>query len=133
MSKCLTLAWKAGSSDSVMAALLSQSNVVADVGGRPILENSVRSHIASFDASNAVVYSASHEDVATVRCHLDCQDTGPEPRVNRKPPTLRLVSGQLAQSESVKPVILISLFPPSTSSRSLDPFKYRTTRIAAFQ
>jgi hypothetical protein len=116
-----------------MAALLSQSKGVADVGKKPILESSVQSHIASFEASKAAVYSASHEEVATVRCRLDCHETGPEPKVKRYPPTLCLVSGQLAQSESVKPVIFMSLSPPSTSVRSLDPFEYRTTQIAVFQ
>jgi hypothetical protein len=89
--------------------------------------------MASLDASNAAVYSASQEEVATVRWHRDCQDTGPGPSVKRYPPTLRLVSGQFAQSESVKPMILTLLDPPSVSSRSLVPFRYRTTRIAAVQ
>ena len=48
-----------------------------------MLVSNVRSHMASFEASNAAVYSASQEEVATVRCRLDCYDTGPEPKVKR--------------------------------------------------
>ena len=66
MSKCLTLAWKAGSPDNVIVALLSYSKVVGDVGENPILVSKVRSQMASLDALNAAVYSASQVDVATV-------------------------------------------------------------------
>src|SRR5277367_804839 len=115
MSKCLTLAWKAASSERVMVALLSHSRVVAEVGGKLILVSRVRSHIASLEASKAAVYSASQKDVATVPWSRDCQEIGPDPSVKRYPPTLRLVSGQLSQSESVKPTIFMSLNPPSVS------------------
>ena len=98
-----------------------------------MLDNSVRSQMASLDASKAAVYSASQDDVATVRWRRDCQEIGPEPSVNKYPLTLRLVSGQLAQSESVNPMILIGLAPPNVSSRSLVPFKYRMTHTAAVQ
>ena len=83
MSKCLTFVWNAGSSDSIIAALLSQSREVGSRGMKPMLDSRVRNHRASFDASNATVYSASQDDVATVRCRLDCQDIGPEPKVNK--------------------------------------------------
>ena len=41
--------------------------------------SSVRNHIASFDASNAAIYSALHDDAATVFCFLACQEITPEP------------------------------------------------------
>ena len=72
----------------------------------------------SFAASNATVYSASHEEVATVFFLHAFQDISPEPRVNLYPPTLLLVSRQLAQSKLVRPRSLISLWPPRVSLRS---------------
>jgi len=50
-----------------MVALLSHSKIVGDMGGKPMPDNNVRSQMASLEASKAAVYSASHEDVATVR------------------------------------------------------------------
>ena len=64
-------------------ALLSQRIVVGDSCVKLTLESNVRNQIASFDASRAAVYSASHDEVATVFCFRDCQDIGPDPKVNR--------------------------------------------------
>lgn len=82
ISKCLDLPCCDGSLDNVMAALLSHNKVVALFWARPISDSKVRSQIASLDASNAAVYSASHDDVATVLCFLDAHDMRPEPREN---------------------------------------------------
>lgn len=88
--------------------------------------------MTSLDASKAAVYSASHDEVATVFCFRAFQEINPEPKVNPYPPTLLLVSRQLAQCESVNLMSDID-FPPRRNFKSLDPFKYRMTHIAAFQ
>jgi hypothetical protein len=56
----------------------------------------VRNHIASFAASNAAVYSTSHEELATVFCFFMFHEIRPVPKVKPKPPTLLLVLRQLA-------------------------------------
>ena len=80
MSMCLTRSCKVGSSERLIAALLSQQIVVGAVGVWLILLRSVRSQIHSFEASNAAVYSASQDEAATVFCFLACHETTPEPR-----------------------------------------------------
>ena len=131
---CLTRECIAGSDDSMIAALLSH-RIVVDVAGWMNLNSvrRVRNHTASFAASNAAVYSASHDELATVFCFFAFQEINPAPKVNPYPPTLLLVSKQLAQSESVYPTNHRSVSPPSISLRSRVPLRYRTTRIAAFQ
>jgi len=42
---------------------------------------SVRSHIASLQASNATTYSASQDEAATVFCLRTCQEITPKPSV----------------------------------------------------
>ena len=92
----------AGSDDKKIAALLSQRIVVGVDGCMNFSSvRRVHSQIASLEASNAAVYLASHDELATVFCFFTFQETNPNPRVKPKPPTLLLVSRQLAQSESV--------------------------------
>lgn len=80
------------------------------------------------------MYSASHDDAVMVFCLRADYEIKPDPRLQAYPPMLRLVSRQLAQSESVNPTRFIVLpFPPNVSFRSCVPFKYQTSRIAAFQ
>ena len=92
----------AGSDDRKIVALLSQ-RIVVGVDGCMNLSSvrRVRSQIASLEASNAAVYSASHDELAMVFCFFAFQEINPDPRVKPKPPTLLLVSRQLAQSELV--------------------------------
>jgi hypothetical protein len=60
-----------------------------------------RSHIISRDASEAVIYLASHVDSATIGCLLDPQAMdAPEPK-NRYPLVDLQVDISPAQSESV--------------------------------
>ena len=99
---CLTQECMAGSEDKKIVALLSQRIVVGIDGC--INLSSVRrvcSQIASLEASNAAVYSALHDELATVFCFFTFQETNPNSGVKLKPPTLLLVSRQLAQSKSV--------------------------------
>jgi hypothetical protein len=60
-----------------MAVLLSQRIDVGVDGAILILDSRVQSHIASLDDSNAAVYLASQDDVATVFCFREFQDITP--------------------------------------------------------
>ena len=120
---CLTRWWRDRSSDRLIVALLSHRIVDGEFWWKPMPVKRLLSHMDSFAASNATVYSASHEEVATIFCLCAFHDISPEPRVNPYPPTLLLVSRQLAQSESVRPRSSISLWPPRVSLRSRVPFK----------
>ena len=125
MSTCLTRACGRGSSDNAMAESLSQNmSVGLLVESCPMSLNSARSQIHSCALSNAAMYSASHNEAATVRCFLAAHDTAPVPRFQTYPPTLRRVLGQLAQSESVKPVsVVLPLMPLRCSHKLRMPFK----------
>ena len=99
---CLTCECMAGSDDRNMAALLLQ-RIVVDVDGCMNFSSirRVHSQIASLEASKVAIYSASHDELATVFCFFAFQETNPDSRVKLKPPTLHLVSRQLFQSELV--------------------------------
>jgi hypothetical protein len=74
---------------------------VAGAPDRSISANRFRSHITSRATSEAVIYSASHIDSATIGCLLDPQAIGaPAPR-NRYPLVDLQVNISPAQSESV--------------------------------
>src|SRR6266567_6853589 len=124
MSICLTHECVIGSEDRQMVVLLLHSMVVGFNGCMNFSSISNEcSHITSFDASNAAVYSASHDELATVFCFFKFHETKPAPRVKPYPPTLLLVSKQFAQSESVYPMSCCSrgLCPTATPSpRRLD-------------
>ena len=60
-----------------------------------------RSHIISRDASEAITYSASHVDSATISCLLDPQAMGASAPKNRYPLVDLQVDISPAQSESV--------------------------------
>ena len=81
MSMCLTLSWSIGSSERFIAVLLSQRIVVGFSDLCPITFRSVRSHIASLEASKAALYSASHDEAATFFCFWACQEITPDPSV----------------------------------------------------
>jgi len=107
-----------------MAALLLQSIVVEIVGCKNFNSvNRVRSQMASFEASNAAVYSASHDELATVFCFFAFHEIRPAPKVKPKPPTLLLVSRQFSQSESVYPTSRKLVSPPKINSRSQVPLR----------
>ena len=78
ISMCFMWSWRRGSSDRLMAALLSQSKLVGFCGWWLITLKSVQSHIASLQASNAATYSASQEEAATVFCLWACQEIMPD-------------------------------------------------------
>jgi hypothetical protein len=131
---CLTRKCIVGSNERHMVALLSHNIVVGFDGCKSFSSISrVRSYIASFDASKAAVYSASHDELATVFCFFTFHEIRLAPKVKPYPPMLLLVSRQFAQSESVYPTSCMSASPPRVNLRSHVPFKYCTTRIAAFQ
>jgi hypothetical protein len=74
---------------------------VAGAPGGSISASRFRSHIVSRDTSEAVIYSASHVDSATIGYLLDPQAMGvPAPR-NRYPLIDLQVDISPAQSESV--------------------------------
>ena len=77
--------------------------MVADICLNPISSSSTRSHIASFAAFDAAIYSDSTVDNAMVGCFFDDQATLLPVTSNTKPPIDHLVSGSCAQSESVQP------------------------------
>lgn len=79
MSICLTREWSDGSSDKLIAELLSQLIVVGSICLKLIPSKSERIQIASFVNSDAATYSASHDEVATVFCFLAFHEISPEP------------------------------------------------------
>src|SRR5947209_20453018 len=62
----------------------------------------LRSHRASFAASEQAMYSASVLEVATTDCLVDFHETAPPDSVNRNPEVDFRVCLSPAQSESVK-------------------------------
>ena len=69
--------------------------------GKSISASRFRSYIISRDASEAVTYSASHVDSATIGCLLDPQAMGASAPRNRYPLVDLQVDVSPAQSESV--------------------------------
>jgi hypothetical protein len=68
---------------------------------RPISWNKVCNQEFSFAALKAAIYSASHDEAATILYFCAFHDTIPEPREKAYPPTLLCISRQFAQSESL--------------------------------
>jgi len=66
-------------------------------------------HCISHVVVASALYSASEEDLETVFCFFVFQETREFPRNIQNLVTLFLVSGQAAQSESLKPLIWISV------------------------
>lgn len=120
---CLTREWSKGSSDSVLVAVLSQEIVVGRFCRYPIASSRVRNQIHSLAVSNAAIYSASQEEEATTFCLRAAQEMAPDPSEQTYPPTLRRVSRQLAQSESLNAWSVIGSPPPRCNLRSLVPFR----------
>lgn len=79
MLTCLTRAWRRGSSDKLIAELLSHKIVVAPSLEKPSADSNILSQMHSCAASNAAMYSASQEEAATVFCFLVDHNTSPEP------------------------------------------------------
>src|SRR5258708_39240348 len=67
------------------------------------LERSRLSHTSSLEASAAAMYSACVEEVATVLCCLEDQDTAPPEYKNVNPEIDRRLRRSLAQSALVYP------------------------------
>jgi hypothetical protein len=122
MSMCFTRVCNIGSSDKFIDALLSHIILIGLVGKTLIPVSRAHSQIASLVVSKAAMYSASHEEAATVFCFFVAHDIAPDPKEKVYPPMLLRVSRQFAQSESVYPRILISLSPAKWSFKSFVPF-----------
>ena len=80
----------------MIAALLSYKMAVRAEEVMSSLLRRDRSQIASFEHLKAAIYSALQEEMATVFYFLELQETMADPKVNKYPPTLHLVSRQLA-------------------------------------
>jgi hypothetical protein len=74
---------------------------VTGAPGGSISASRFRSHVASRDASETAIYSASHVDSATIGCLLDSQVIGAPASRNRYPLVDLQVDVSPAQSESV--------------------------------
>ena len=98
------------------------------VGVPQISVITLRSHRASFAASEQAMYSASVLEVATTDCLVDFHEIAPLYSVNKDPEVDFQVSLSPAQSESVKPNKLVSPL-----ARSLVPvFLKRASWTAMF-
>src|SRR5258708_6453040 len=85
------------------AARLSMYNLVdRDIPSRSS-QRSRRSQTNSFEASAAAIYSACLEDVATVVCCFDAQETAPPAYKKAYPEIERQLRRLLAQSALVYP------------------------------
>lgn len=114
MSMCFEREWKAGSSESILAASLSHRIGVAPAGGKSTAVKSWRSQAASRQDSAAEIYSESVVDCETVDCLREDQETKPlVPRVKQYAPTDFRLSGQQAKLASVNPMMLTSWLPPN--------------------
>jgi hypothetical protein len=83
ISMCLTHSCRSGSLDRhIMLHLI----MVGWDKGSSISRNSDHSHEFSFALLNAAMYSALHDDAATVICFHAFQETMPEPNKNAYPP-----------------------------------------------
>src|SRR5882724_7546931 len=80
MSMCLVHTWYCPSLDSAIADWLSQWIVVVVVGDMAISPMKVHSHIASFIACAAMMYSASVVDSVIIGCFLELHVTAPPPQ-----------------------------------------------------
>jgi hypothetical protein len=116
-------AWRRGSSERVMAALLADRMGVGAVLVMPIPCSRVRNQMHSFAASNPAMCSASWDDPSTFFCLHAFHKTTPDLSENAYPLTLHLMSKQFAQSESEK-TRRLTLEPPTHSLRSHDPFRF---------
>lgn len=87
----------------IAESLLQNIVVGCSVRSWPMPLSRALSHIHFCALSNAAMYFASHEEAAMVCCFQTAQDMALDPRFHVNPPTLCCVSGQLTQSESVKP------------------------------
>ncbi|KAG7447485.1 uncharacterized protein BT62DRAFT_1060589 [Guyanagaster necrorhizus] len=83
MLMCFTWVCKDGSSERLMALLLSYNRGVESFCSKLSPDNSALIQIATFIHSHAVTYSASHDDVATVCCFLAFHKIMSEPRVKQ--------------------------------------------------
>src|SRR6478736_9243915 len=103
---CLVLVWNCGFFDIAIAPWLSPKITVVFSSGTSLYSfnsswSRARSQTASFVAAVCPMYSASHEDRATVLCLFELQLIAPVPRLNTYPDVDLRVSRSPAQSESV--------------------------------
>ena len=105
-----------------MAALLSHKIVVGPMSAILMLDSRIRNHTHALAGSKPVIYSTSHDEAATVVYLCAIHEMMPDPSENPYLPTLRLVSRQFAQSESVKPNSFV-VQPPSFNCRLCVPFR----------
>ncbi len=101
---CFVAAWLMGFRARRSAAWLSMYNLVDPGVPSWSSERSQHSQTSSLDASAAAIYSACVEEVATVLCCLDAQETVP-PEYKKVYPEIKWWLRQLlAQSTSVYPM-----------------------------
>ncbi|KAL1531340.1 non-specific serine/threonine protein kinase [Salvia divinorum] len=101
-STCLVLSCCTGFSDILIAALLSQNNLLLRFGEKPIsVISNLLSHMISMSSLLMPRISASALDKATTFCFLLLQVTRLPPMNMKYPPVDFLSTGLLAQSASV--------------------------------
>ena len=88
-----------------MASAPSGSSVV---GVSPVSRCSFRSHLASLEASEQVMYSASVVDLAIKSRFRDCHEMAQLFKINTYPPCNLRSALLFAQLESVQPAIALS-------------------------
>lgn len=93
--------------------------------------NNPFSHFTSQQTVAIERYSVSADDLDTVLCFFVFHDTGELPNIMKYPVVDRLVTGQLAQSESQYAYNCMSQTDGKNSTCPGFPFRYRTTRRAA--
>lgn len=89
------------------------------------------SHCSSQEVAASALYSASVEDLLTVTCFLDFQEINQSPMKMQNPVIDLLVSGQVAQSESLKALSCSDEVDGKKSPKAGDVLIYRRTLMAA--
>src|SRR5438477_11417227 len=120
----------------MMAAWLSQCNLVAPLGGWPISSWKVRNHARCCPALLRPMYSDSVDDKATNGCSLLNYPIAAWLLMNTYPDVDRELSVSPLQFASMYPwksMFRLMSEPSSTSARSLVPLRYHSARFANTQ
>jgi len=133
ISMCLVRSWKTGLQAIWMADLLSQYKVAGWMKGTWKSCRRYVSHWSSHVVDAKARYSASEELFETVGCFFEHQEMSDGPRYIENPVMERLVSRQLAQSESLKALSCRGLLAARKIPELGELLRYHKTRKAAYE
>ena len=135
LSMCLDLPWSLGSLAKATALSLSQKISIGSLiaGTTPRSPMKFFSHIASFAASLAAIYSHSQVESAIVSCLELFQEIAPPFRVKTQPDWERKLSLSVWKLASLYPTTLKSSLPPRVRTQSLVLRRYLRIFFTAVQ